>query len=55
MVNGSRVTCRWDAGRETLPAMHRQIVEEGIPVVSFHADSGDLEDLYMRISHHKTS
>jgi ABC-2 type transport system ATP-binding protein len=54
-VNGSRVTCRWDAGRETLPAMHRQIVEEGIPVVSFRADGGNLEDLYMRISRHTTS
>ncbi len=53
--NGSQVRCVWTGGRETLPDLHRAIVEAGLPLVSLEARRGNLEDIYMRISGHATS
>ncbi|HEX6963240.1 MAG TPA: ABC transporter ATP-binding protein [Lacipirellula sp.] len=53
-ANG-RVECLWRDGRERLPELHRQIVESGLPLVSFAVVEENLEDLYMRISGHRTS
>ncbi|MBI2825752.1 MAG: ABC transporter ATP-binding protein [Planctomycetia bacterium] len=53
-LNG-QVTCAWSAGREELPGLHRRIVSEGIPLVSLAVKSDNLEDIYMRISGHRTS
>src|SRR5207302_6178413 len=30
-----RVHCRWSAGREALPELHRRLVQEGVDVISF--------------------
>jgi hypothetical protein len=50
-----RVECLWRDGREQLPQLHRQLVEADLPVVSFAVAEENLEDLYMRISGHRTS
>ncbi|MBI3466242.1 MAG: ABC transporter ATP-binding protein [Planctomycetes bacterium] len=50
-----RVTCRFTGGRERLPELHRSIVSAGIPIVSFAARTDNLEDIYMRVSGHRTS
>ena len=53
-VNG-RVHCLWNAEREALPELHRRLVQEGVGVVSFALKTDNLEDIYMRISGHRTS
>lgn len=53
-TNG-RVYCRWHGPREQLAQVHRRLVTEGIEVVSFAVKGDNLEDIYMRISGHKTS
>jgi ABC-2 type transport system ATP-binding protein len=53
-ANG-RVVCRFLGTREQLPAMHRRIVAAGIPVLSFATRTDNLEDIYMKISGHRTS
>jgi len=55
IVNTSQLKCIWRGPRETLPALHRTIVESGIPLVSFAVAGDNLEEIYMRISHHTTS
>ena len=55
IVNTSQLKCIWRGPRETLPALHRTIVESGIPLVSFAVAGDNLEEIYMRISHHSTS
>ena len=42
--------CRWMGDRSGLPALHRALVQADIPVVSFAAREGDLEDLYLRVT-----
>ena len=54
-VNGSQLKCIWRSGRETLPALHRKIVEAGIPLISCSVAGDNLEEIYMRISSHSTS
>jgi ABC-2 type transport system ATP-binding protein len=54
-VHNGQVTCRFGGSREQLPELHRQIALAGIPLVSFAARSDNLEDIYMRISGHRTS
>ena len=49
------VRCQWRGGRDELPALHRRIVAAGVPLVSLHAVADNLEDLYMKISGHRTS
>jgi ABC-2 type transport system ATP-binding protein len=51
----NHVCCRWSAPREALPELHRQLVTDGIGVVSFGVKADNLEDIYMRISGHRTS
>lgn len=55
VVAGSRVRCRWSAGRAELPALHRAAINAGFEIVSFAATEDNLEDIYMRISGHKTA
>ena len=50
-----RVRCRFGGEKADLPDLHRQIVETGIPVVSFNVRQDDLEAIYMRLSSHETS
>ena len=54
-ASDGRVCCRWTADREALPDLHRAIVEAGLAVVSFEAKTDVLEDIYMKISGHKTA
>jgi len=53
-VNG-RVRCRWRAGKDALPELHRRIVASGVDLVAFAVKTDNLEDIYMKISRHKTS
>ena len=53
-VNG-RVTCHWQGRRDELPELHRRLVNAGIPLVAFVVKTDNLEDLYMKISRHRTS
>ena len=55
IVNASQLKCIWRGPRETLPALHRKIVESGIPLVSFAVAGDNLGEIYMRISSHSTS
>jgi ABC-2 type transport system ATP-binding protein len=50
-----RVQCRWSAGREALPELHRRLVHEGIGLISLAIKTDNLEDIYMRVSGHRTS
>jgi ABC-2 type transport system ATP-binding protein len=54
-MSNSTVLCRYTGPREELPALHRRIVSAGIPLVSFAVRSDTLEDIYMKVSKHKTS
>jgi hypothetical protein len=49
------VRCRWLAPRESLPELHRQLVRDGVDLVSLAVKEDNLEDIYMRISGHRTS
>jgi ABC-2 type transport system ATP-binding protein len=53
-TNGS-VECRWRGKREELPELHRRIVEAGIDLVALAVKTDNLEDIYMKISRHRTS
>jgi len=53
--NGAVIRCRWLDRREALPALHRQIVEAGIPLISLSVKTDNLEDIYMKISKHQTA
>jgi ABC-2 type transport system ATP-binding protein len=53
-VNG-QVHCRWRAGKEALPELHRQLVADGVSLVSLAIKTDNLEDIYMKISRHRTS
>jgi hypothetical protein len=50
-----RVRCRWRSGRDTLPSLHRRLVNEGVDLISFAVKTDTLEDIYMRLSTHQTS
>jgi ABC-2 type transport system ATP-binding protein len=50
-----RVRCRWRAGREALPNLHRRLVHEGVDLISLAVKTDTLEDIYMRLSSHQTS
>jgi ABC-2 type transport system ATP-binding protein len=53
--NNGQVCCRWKAGREALPALHRRLVNDGVELIALAVKSDNLEDIYMRISGHRTS
>jgi ABC-2 type transport system ATP-binding protein len=50
-----RVQCRWRAGREALPDLHRRIVQDGVGLIALAVKTDNLEDIYMKISRHRTS
>jgi ABC-2 type transport system ATP-binding protein len=54
-LNERVVHCRWTGAREELPLLHRQLVQQGIDLISFSVKTDNLEDIYMRISGHRTS
>jgi ABC-2 type transport system ATP-binding protein len=49
------VRCRWTAGREALPELHRRLVQDGVGLVSLALKTDNLEDIYMKVSGHRTS
>lgn len=49
------VKCRWNADRAELPHLHRRMVEQGVGIISLAVKTDNLEDLYMKISGHRTS
>ena len=54
-VSDGQVSCRFTGEPDRLPDLHRRIVLAGIPLVSFAVRSDNLEDIYMKISGHRTS
>jgi ABC-2 type transport system ATP-binding protein len=50
-----RVSCRWRGSREELPELHRRIVADGVDLVALAVKTDNLEDIYMKISRHRTS
>ena len=50
-----RVSCRWRVDRAALPELHRQIVHAGVDLIAFAVETDDLEDIYMKVSQHRTS
>jgi ABC-2 type transport system ATP-binding protein len=53
-TNG-QIRCRWQGQRDGLPELHRQIVREGVDLIALAVKTDNLEDIYMRISGHRTS
>jgi ABC-2 type transport system ATP-binding protein len=53
-VNG-KAHCRWSAAREALPELHRRIVHGGVDLISLTVKEDNLEDIYMKVSGHRTS
>jgi ABC-2 type transport system ATP-binding protein len=53
--DNGKIRCRWTAGREALPELHRRIVREGIDLITLSVKMDNLEDIYMKISGHRTS
>lgn len=54
-AENGQVRCRWRAKRDALPELHRRLVADGVGVVAFAVKSDNLEDIYMKISRHRTS
>ena len=54
-ADDGKVRCRWSAGREALPELHRRIVREEVDLVALSVKTDNLEDIYMKISGHRTS
>jgi ABC-2 type transport system ATP-binding protein len=50
-----KAQCRWGAAREALPELHRRIVNAGVDLISLAVKTDNLEDIYMRVSGHRTS
>jgi ABC-2 type transport system ATP-binding protein len=49
------VRCHWSAGREALPELHRRLVQDGVGLISLSVKTDNLEEIYMRVSGHRTS
>jgi ABC-2 type transport system ATP-binding protein len=49
------IRCRWNGERHALPDLHKRIVESGVPVIAFAVKTDNLEDIYMKISGHRTA
>ena len=49
-ISGEKLEMGFTGGREDLPALHKQLVEAGVPVVAFFPKAENLEDLFMRLS-----
>lgn len=54
-AQGERVRCVWTAGRDRLPELHRAVVAAEVDLVALSVKTDNLEDLYMKISGHRTS
>jgi len=54
-ARNGEVRCRWRGDRETLPDLHKQIVQANIPLVRFEVQQDNLENIYMKLSQHQTS
>src|SRR5437660_835517 len=50
-----KIRCRWTAGRNALPELHRSIVAGGVDLIALAVKTDNLEDIYMKISGHRTS
>jgi ABC-2 type transport system ATP-binding protein len=55
VAGNGRVRCRWRAGRDALPDLHRRIVNGGVDLIALVVKSDNIEDIYMKISRHQTS
>ncbi len=53
--SNSRIRCRWRAGRDALPELHRALVQRGVNLISFAVKTDNVEDIYMKISGHRTA
>ena len=53
-ANGA-VSCSWSGGKDSLPDLHRRLVEANVPLISFAVKTENLEDLYMKLSTHRVS
>lgn len=49
------VRCRWNGARAELTALHREIVRRDIGLVALAVKEDNLEDIYMKISGHRTA
>jgi ABC-2 type transport system ATP-binding protein len=49
-LEGGRLLMSFTGKREDLPALHKRLVEAGVPVVAFFPKAENLEDLFMRLS-----
>jgi ABC-2 type transport system ATP-binding protein len=54
-TSNGKALCRWNAPREMLPELHRSLVQAGMPLIAFAVKTDNLEDIYMRVSGHRTS
>jgi ABC-2 type transport system ATP-binding protein len=54
-ADNGKVRCRWAAGRDALPELHRRIVHAGVELITLSVKTDNLEDIYMKISGHRTS
>lgn len=51
----SIISCRWNAPRSELVQLHRDLVQNGVGLVALAVKEDDLEDIYMKISGHRTA
>jgi ABC-2 type transport system ATP-binding protein len=54
-TDDGQLRCRWKATQEELPGLHKRIVESGVELMTFSLKNDNLEDIYMKISGHRTS
>jgi ABC-2 type transport system ATP-binding protein len=54
-VSDGRLRCRWRGARTELPDLHRRIVAGGVDLIALAVKTDNLEDIYMRVSRHRTS
>ena len=47
---GEKIEMSFTGGREDLPALHKLLVENSVPVVAFFPKAENLEDLFLRLS-----
>lgn len=51
----SLIRCRWNGPRTELVALHREIVRRDVGLVALAVKEDNLEDIYMKISGHRTA
>ena len=50
VIDGSKLDMGFSGEREDIPALHKKLVEAGVPLISFYPKVENLEDLFMRLS-----